>query len=237
MTVIKRGAAFDQDVRYRGESQHVVDYGRAAEQSLQRGQRRLGADLTALALDRVEHRGFFAADIGPRPDPDLDHQGGNKLCREIERRIELGNGMRIFAAHVDVTATGSDCMRGDCQAFDQLKRIAFHQHPVSKSAAIALIRVADDILLRARGIGDGLPLDPGRKARPAPPAQPRLGHFVDQLFRQERARAGQPGPAAGRGIVIKAKGARFTRARKSQALLMRDEGMIGDCADAFVAGS
>jgi hypothetical protein len=49
--VVERCAARRQDMRHCGQRQHIVDHGGAAEQPFQRGQRRLGAHLAALALD------------------------------------------------------------------------------------------------------------------------------------------------------------------------------------------
>ena len=88
-------------------------------------------------------------------------------------RVELGNGVRIFAADIDVALLRADRMGGDRHALDQLEGIAFHQHAVGEGAAVALVGVADDVFARARRLGDGAPLDPGRKPRPAAPAQAR----------------------------------------------------------------
>ena len=46
--------------------------GRFAEQAFDRGQRRLGPDLAALALQTLEQRGLFAADVGASSEPDLE---------------------------------------------------------------------------------------------------------------------------------------------------------------------
>ena len=54
------------------QRQHVVDDGGLAEESLERGQRRLGAHDGALALKTFEHRGFFTADV--RTSADADEQ-------------------------------------------------------------------------------------------------------------------------------------------------------------------
>src|SRR5271156_1864556 len=56
-------AAQGENPRGRGEAEHVVDDGGFAEQALDRGQRRLGAHLTALTLETLEQRGLLAADI------------------------------------------------------------------------------------------------------------------------------------------------------------------------------
>jgi hypothetical protein len=51
-----------------------------------RRQRRLGADLAALAFEAVEQRGLLAADIGAGADADLDVEGGRaRLAPEPAR--------------------------------------------------------------------------------------------------------------------------------------------------------
>src|SRR3546814_20247346 len=77
----------------------------------------------------------------------------------------------IFAADVDIAMRRADGMGRDSHPLDQAERIAFHQHAIRKGAAVALIGIADDIFGGARRIEHGLPLDPGRKACAAEPAQ------------------------------------------------------------------
>ena len=50
---------------------HVVDHGRAAEQPLDRRQRRFEADLAAPAFQRLQQRGLLAADVGAGADAQL----------------------------------------------------------------------------------------------------------------------------------------------------------------------
>jgi len=58
-----------EDPGRRGEAQHIVDDGRLAEQTNDRGQGRLNADLPALPLKALQERRLFAADIGPSAEP------------------------------------------------------------------------------------------------------------------------------------------------------------------------
>ena len=154
---IERGA-FVQDDRHRRERQHVVDHGRAAEQALVRRQRRLGAHLAALAFEAVEQRGFLAADIGAGADADfhVERISGVRdalaehaaAARRGDRRLHRGDRMRIFGADVDVALGRADRDAGDRHALDQHERIALHDHAVGEGAAVALVGVADDVLLR-----------------------------------------------------------------------------------------
>src|SRR3984893_10259111 len=58
------GSALLDDVAHPVERLHGLLEGRAAEQPDLRDIRRTMARQAALALDRFDHRGFFAADIG-----------------------------------------------------------------------------------------------------------------------------------------------------------------------------
>jgi hypothetical protein len=64
--------AVSKDRRHARQGDDIVDDGRPPEGAFMRRQRRLGADLAALAFQAVQQRGFLAADIGAGADPDLD---------------------------------------------------------------------------------------------------------------------------------------------------------------------
>src|SRR5690606_9094318 len=116
---VERGTALGEDVRDGREREHVVDHRRAAEQALDRGQRRLGADFAALAFERVQQRGFLAADIGAGADADLAVERRDDRGREGDRIVQLADRVRIFAADVDVALGGAYRFAGDGHAFDQ----------------------------------------------------------------------------------------------------------------------
>ena len=159
------------------------------------------------------------------------------LVGQDNRGFQLGNRVRVFAAHIDVAVPRTHRMGGNCHAFDQLKRIAFHQHPVGKGAAVTLIGVADHVLLVAARFHHGAPLDPGGEACAAAPAQAAFDHFGDHVGALHRPGAVQTGPAAGRLIVFKPERNCLAGAGKGQALLPADKGMIGDLANRFGAGA
>ena len=156
MLAIELGA-LGQDDRHGGQRDDVVDDRRLAEQALVRRQRRLGAHLAALALQAVEQRGLLAADIGAGADALLDIERMREPStsrraavapRDVERRVERGDRVRIFRADVDVALGRADREAGDRHALDQHERIAFHQHAVGEGAGIALVGVADDVFPR-----------------------------------------------------------------------------------------
>ena len=107
-----RRAAVGQDHRDRAQREHVVDDRRAAEQPFDRGDRRLGAHLAALALEAVEHRGLLAADVGAGAHPHVEVEGEPGAedvlaepavrVRRVDRRVERGDRVGVLRAHVDV---------------------------------------------------------------------------------------------------------------------------------------
>src|SRR3546814_5195958 len=86
-------------MRQRGQGQDVVDDGGTAEQSLVRGQWRLGANFSALPLDGIEQRGLLAADIGPGANPHFHPK------RSEEHTSEPQSLMRISYAAFSLQIT------------------------------------------------------------------------------------------------------------------------------------
>ena len=74
--------ALAQDRRHRGEALRVVDRGRLAVQAEVGRERRLEARLALLALERLEQRGFLAADVGAGADErvEVEVDAGAAAC-------------------------------------------------------------------------------------------------------------------------------------------------------------
>ena len=87
--------------------------------------------------------------------------------------VHLGDGVRIFRPDIDITLGRADREASNRHPFDQLKGVALHRHAVGKGAAVAFIRIADDIFLVRLGIGYGAPFDPSGKACAPPTTQAR----------------------------------------------------------------
>src|SRR5690606_23651242 len=121
--------------------------GRAAIEARAGRERRLEARLTLLALEALDHRGLFAADVGARAPVDEDVEivaRATRVLADQARAIGLGNrgeqglGLAdVFAADIDVGRPCAHSEAGDQRAFNQLVRI-----------------VADDLTVLARsGLG------------------------------------------------------------------------------------
>ena len=88
----------------------------------------------------------------------------------VEGSLEDPGGDRILGAEVDVAFRRAGGEAGNGHAFDQAVWIAFHEYPVRECAGVALVGVADDVLLLAGRIEHGSPLDVGWKPGAAPAA-------------------------------------------------------------------
>ena len=144
----------------------------------------------ALALDRFDHRGFFAADVGAgaaaqmqprvRGEPGL----GDLLEFPREQQPHLG----IFVAHIDVGVGRFDHPGGDQHAFDEAMRVLLEVVPVLERAGLAFVAVDREHPRRRLGAHQR-PLAAGRKAGAAEAAQAGVADDLDQVV--ARALAGR----------------------------------------------
>ena len=162
---------------------------RAAEQADLRHVRRAMARQAALAFDRFDHRGFFAADVGAGAAAQMDvgvrRQAGVRNTREFlaQHRDQLG----IFVADVDVDVGRLDHPGGDQHAFDEAVRIEAEIIPVLECAGLAFVAVHRH-QARARGLPHQGPFAAGGKARAAEPAQAGIVNALDDDFARVLAR-------------------------------------------------
>src|SRR5690606_6205566 len=127
--------ALVQNDRHRSERDDVVDHRRLAEQTFDRGNRRLVAHFAALAFQAFQQRGLFAADISPRAHAyfqfELLARTENVVAevalgfRHFDRAVERGMRVGIFGAQIDVALRRAAGDTGDGHAFDEHEGIAF----------------------------------------------------------------------------------------------------------------
>src|SRR5271165_4066318 len=227
-----------QDPGGRSEAQDIVDDGRFAEQTRDRRQRRLGAHLSALALEALEQRGLLPADIGACAEPRLEIEGVGRAedaateeparPRLLNRPAKDVEGVRVFGADVNVADGGADRGACDRHALDQQEGIALHQHAVGERAAIALVGVADDKFLVGLDAGDSAPFDARREPRAAASAKTRGQNLLDSPRWPEAQRALEPFQAAMATVVVERERIGHAATGEDEALL---SGEIGDVLD------
>ncbi len=129
--------------------------------------------LTALAFKAFQQRSFLAADVGTGAKPHFELEALAAAEDVIAKAVAgVGGGdcrvkgavrVRVLAAQVDIALRGAGGDACDSHAFDQQEGIAFHHHAVGEGARVALVGIADDVLLVRRGLAYRLPFDAGGK--------------------------------------------------------------------------
>src|SRR5262249_15685921 len=232
---IKFGAAIEHG-RHGYQRKNIVDDGRLAKQAFMGGKGRLCPDDSPLALEAVEKGRLLAADIGASAHPQLELEGiagAENIGPEVACFVRDLNGFRkclagmgIFRPAIDVALGRADADSANRHAFDQGKRIAFHDHAVGKSAAIAFVGVADDLFAFGRGAGYGLPFNSGGEAGSAAPAQPRFRHFGDDRLRPDFDCAFEPLKTVLLAVIGKRKRVDNAAAGKGEAGLAFEKRML-----------
>jgi hypothetical protein len=120
-------------------------------------------------------------EVDPRAADVLAEQA--RRARLLDRRLEALDRLDEFAANVVETDRRTDAEAGDGHALDDLVRVVAQDVAVLAGARLALVGVAQDVLLPGRGARHEAPLDPGREARATTTAQHRRLELVDDLFR------------------------------------------------------
>ncbi len=110
----------------------------------------------------------------------------SSLPAALERFVDPRDRQRILGPDIEEPFVGADRLGGDAHPFDNAVGERFEQHAVHECAGIALVAVADDVLFLALGGADSGPFQPGRKARPAPAAEPALLDRRNHLLGRER---------------------------------------------------
>ena len=171
--------------------------------------RRAGPGRAPPALDRGDQGRLLAAHERPgaQPQLDLELEGGvgdagaeqPGPAGQPDGRLEPGDGQRVLGPAVDVAAAGPDGVAGDGHALQHPVGVALQDAAVHERPRVALVGVADHVLLRAGGLGHRRPFQAGRVAGPAPAAQAAADDLVDHLGRGQLGAAPSPAPGSRRG--------------------------------------
>ena len=197
------------------EGLDVVDDGRLAEESLDRGERRARPHLGPLALDAREQCGFLAADVGPRALDRLEMKieaGAADVFPEQSGAVEIGDGLvdpreriGILGADVEHTRVRPGIPARHHHAEEDAVGALLHQVFVNVGPGIAFVGVADDVFHRPLGSTASGPLEAEGEAGPAAPSQAALlqldgeGVAIAALDERDEGRVIFVDPRKGRG--------------------------------------
>src|SRR5215471_9021608 len=142
---------------------HVVLERRPPEQTDLSQIWRPQARLAALAFDRLDHRGLFAADVGARAAAQVDRRHGARRvrCQLRDFSFQDSPAAVILVAKVDVNLGDADGPGCDERAFEKAVRVALDVVAILERPGLALIDIdgheprrrlgRDDLPLAARG--------------------------------------------------------------------------------------
>ena len=189
-------AAVEDDPRDVRERLDVVDVRGSLRVALLRRERRLQARHAAVAFERLDEGRLLAAHERARARLDADVAGEAAaedvlaeeagLLRGRERLLETHDRERVLGAHVNKSFSRADRVGGDEHALDEGVRIALDHRAVHERAGVALVRVADEVLLVALRVARGVPLEPGGEARAAASGEAGDLDLLDHLLRRHR---------------------------------------------------
>ena len=174
------------------ESLGVVDGGGLAVQAEAGRERRLETRLAFLALQRFEQGRFFTTDVGAETVVGIEVEREVRTqdaLAHVARRPRLRQGLleALVDAEdlaVDVVVARRDAHRigGDGHALDDDVRVVAQDVAILERAGLALVGVADQILLARELARHEAPLEPRGKACPTPPAQAGSLDLGDDLL-------------------------------------------------------
>ena len=184
--------AFPDDGRHGGQSFNVVDDSRLAPQSFHGRVGRLRHGHAALAFNRGQQCGFFAADERSgafhHVQFEVEFRAEQVIAEQSDRRRGIHGAadalhrQGIFRPDVHIAFIRADRFGGDEHAFNHAVRVAFHDGTVHKRAGIAFIAVADDVFFAVFRSQRDLPLSAGGKAAAAASAQSGVQYFLTDVL-------------------------------------------------------
>ena len=167
-------------------------------------ERRVEGGLRRFPFDGAHDGAFFAGHEGAGPEADVQVEMEPRLAEDVLAQkplaprlkqgvLEAPHRVFVFLAHVDDPVAGAHGDGGQDHAFDHLVRAFLDEGPVHEGARVPFVAVGHDeldgILVLvgcfevALGQARPVPFAPGGKARPAAPAQLRLGDLDDDVAR------------------------------------------------------
>ena len=189
-----------------------------------------------------QDRGFLAADKRPGALLDLNIEGEEAVQNIVSQQAgipALVDGVfqplereGILRPAVNVALAGPDRVGGDDHAFKDAERVAFENRPVHEGPGIALVGIADDVLLGADGVLGHAPFLAGEEPRAAPSAKPGGQHFFADLDgRHGVERLGRRAEDPGGNRRIERRGVDLPAVFQDDLLLMAEERDLPDGRD------
>ena len=178
------------------KSLDIIDNRRLAKHTANRRERRPRTRHASLTLDTANQSRLFATDkcTGTHLHDNLKIKTAAENIfakqpigfRLSHRDIEPLNGKRIFGTDIDIGLRRTNAIRRNRHTLKQTMRVAFNNRTIHERAGVALIGVADQILLIPFSISGEPPLLTGREPAAAATTKTALLHFVANLLGTHR---------------------------------------------------
>ena len=170
----------------------VVDDGGGGVETGYGGEGRLRPRLTALALERLEQRGFLSADVCAGAAMQHDRGFSEEvlaLAQLLERAAQDLVGLVVLAPDVDEDVRRLVRVGSDQAALEEAEGHPQHDLAVLVRARLGLVGVDDEVVRLGKllGLGHEAPLPARREGCPATPAQVARHERLDDVVRRHRA--------------------------------------------------
>ncbi len=176
------GALGDDDGNV-GESLDIVHVRGLAHIAADSGERRFQCRLAALTFHRVDQSSLLTADESAGTVAELDVEveaaAEDVLAKQtvlaglVDSDLKTLDSQRVLGTDVDQTLAGADSVAADGHSLDDAVGVALKDRTVHKCTRVALVGVADDVLLVSLVLGAELPFQTGGEAGTATAAQTR----------------------------------------------------------------
>ena len=141
--------------------------------------------------------------------------------------LQAFDRQRVLRAAVDVALVGVDGEGRDGHALQHAEGVALEHAAIHERAGVALVGVADDVLLVTGGLGHGGPLETGRETGAAATAKAALRDLVADLRRTHLGEdAAQGLEATLRDVVFQGLGVDLPEVLRGHADLLLEEGSL-----------
>src|SRR5665811_1912320 len=194
VTTLREGRrSVGDDPRNAGHRLHVVDVGGPSPQTGLGREGRPQPWHAPLAFDRLHEGRLLAADKSPGALLDLQTEGEvaahdvvadeAPLFRLSQSDLEALDGQGVLGPNIHVALRRADGVAADGHALEDGVRIAFQDGTVHERARVALVAVADEVLLTVRSgrLRGEFPFQAGGEAGAAPPPEPRSQYLLVHL--------------------------------------------------------
>ena len=175
---------------------NVVQNGRFAEKTFNRGERRTRTRFASVTFDRSHKRCFLTAYKRTCAETDMQIKVKARIkdvfaehtvfFRLLDSNLKSCNGDRILRSDVNITLGSADCIACDSHSLDYRVGVALKDRSVHKRTGVALVRVTGNIFLIVNRFSGKAPFQAGGESAATSASQAGFQNFIYNLLRFHR---------------------------------------------------